>query len=369
MSNATKNLKKAAALSLSVATLLGTAFTASTAMAGGGTPQNLNNIYETRRTGYVVGDGFDYKNPSNWNQNMKISSAVANDDPRVYLSGWTPNNGWLNPLWEKPIDMYDLYGAYDHNNLYLMWEMVDVTDKLDASYASDTKPCDDGRYDAPMFIAVDNHGGKSGVKKYIGNQARMKEDGSTIWKSQNTWDTNQLGITSIIAMSNQRSKMNDREVWNYDGDQGGLNKTAFNKQGIEPHIMDTNIANDIYGFAGYKADKQTNRYPDECYNKNNYYVDYKYNGHNWGQRDYMYAIKIPLWTLDMDFNNMKSKGVDVQVVAGALPGNAAGIQSLPFDHTTLRDAQQYANNIDTRRSMAEISLKKFTVPFASVGGC
>lgn len=53
---------------------------------------------------------------------MLIAQGAANDDPRVYRP---------NSMYEVPIDLYALYGAYDDDNLYLMWEMTNVQDVVD----------------------------------------------------------------------------------------------------------------------------------------------------------------------------------------------------------------------------------------------
>lgn len=50
---------------------------------------------------------------------MIIAQGAANDDPRVYMDA---------AMHEIPVDLYALYGCYDDNNLYLMWEMTNVQD-------------------------------------------------------------------------------------------------------------------------------------------------------------------------------------------------------------------------------------------------
>lgn len=64
---------------------------------------------------------------------MLIAQGAANDDPRVYRP---------NSMYEVPIDLYALYGAYD-DNLYLMWEMTNVQDVVDRGddYPLSQEPC------------------------------------------------------------------------------------------------------------------------------------------------------------------------------------------------------------------------------------
>ena len=84
---------------------------------------------------------------SDWNSSMLIAQGTANDDPRVYRP---------NSMYEIPIDMYALYGAYDNENLYLMWEMTNVQDVV---APNDTYPLSQGvlfqTMNVPFFIAID----------------------------------------------------------------------------------------------------------------------------------------------------------------------------------------------------------------------
>lgn len=78
--------------------------------------QNLASQYQTKtnatkKTITVDGD------LSDWDSSMIIAQGAANDDPRVYRP---------NSMYEVPIDLYTLYGTYDDENVYLMWEMTNV---------------------------------------------------------------------------------------------------------------------------------------------------------------------------------------------------------------------------------------------------
>lgn len=78
--------------------------------------QNLASQYQTKtnatkKTIAVDGD------LSDWDSSMIIAQGAANYDPRVYRP---------NSMYEVPIDLYTLYGTYDDENVYLMWEMTNV---------------------------------------------------------------------------------------------------------------------------------------------------------------------------------------------------------------------------------------------------
>ena len=75
--------------------------------------------YSTNATG--VGQYKTINSFSDWTQDMIIAQGVANDDARIFRGSH-----------EGPVyDTYALYGAWDDNNLYLMWQFVNVTDVVD----------------------------------------------------------------------------------------------------------------------------------------------------------------------------------------------------------------------------------------------
>ena len=57
--------------------------------------------------------------PSGWDDSKRIAQAVANDDPRVYAH-WS--------MHEIAMDDYALFAAWDDKYIYLMWEMINVSD-------------------------------------------------------------------------------------------------------------------------------------------------------------------------------------------------------------------------------------------------
>ncbi len=77
---------------------------------------------------------------------MVIAQGVANDDPRIFRGSH-----------EGPVyDLYSLSAAWDDENLYLMWQMTNVTDLVDPSQ---TYPISDNGKpyagDIPISIALD----------------------------------------------------------------------------------------------------------------------------------------------------------------------------------------------------------------------
>ena len=114
--------------------------------------QNLAAQYSTNKVGMGVKKTINFNagkdaSIADWDSSMLIAQGAANDDPRVYRP---------NSMYEVPIDLYALYGAYDDDNLYLMWEMTNVQDVVDTG---DDYPLSQGHLwqtqNLPFHIAID----------------------------------------------------------------------------------------------------------------------------------------------------------------------------------------------------------------------
>ena len=140
-----KNMKKLISILLVAMLLITTVVTAGvSASAASGT---LASYYSTNAAGFgkqktISIDG----SLSDWDSSMLIAQGTANDDPRVYRP---------DSMYELPVDLYALYGAYDDNNLYLMWEMTNVQDVV---APTDNYPLSQGTLfltqEFPFFIVI-----------------------------------------------------------------------------------------------------------------------------------------------------------------------------------------------------------------------
>ena len=93
--------------------------------------------------------------PSGWDLSMKIAQNIANNDPRVFAH-WS--------MHEIAMDDYALYAAYDDEYLYLMWEMINVSDVV----ANEDFPKTQGNlwiYNLPIFIFLSLKKAKETVVK------------------------------------------------------------------------------------------------------------------------------------------------------------------------------------------------------------
>ena len=137
---------------------------------------------------------------------MIIAQGAANDDPRVYRP---------NSMYEVPIDLYTLYGTYDDENVYLMWEMTNVQDVV---APNDDYPLSQGtlfkNMNVPFFLAFDT--GDSSTR--IGKSAQLTT-GGTLWDTGITW---QQKLNKVVAISTNGAN----GPWVYGGSSDGLNSNA-----------------------------------------------------------------------------------------------------------------------------------------------
>ena len=96
-------------------------------------PTNTNGQVGKEKT--ITIDG----SPSDCELSMKITQNIANNDPRVFAH-WS--------MHEIAMDDYALFAAYDDENLYLMWEMINVSDVVMDIY------------NLPIFIFISTEKGK-----------------------------------------------------------------------------------------------------------------------------------------------------------------------------------------------------------------
>lgn len=245
-----------------------------------------------------------------WDSSMLIAQGTANDDPRVYRP---------NSMYEIGVDLYALYGAYDDDNLYLMWEMTNVQDVV-APW--ETYPLSQGvlwqTQEFPFFIVIDTGDDDTTV----GNGGALST-GGTIWNSGMTFENS---FNKLISINTKGSN----GPWVFGGDSTGLNSKA---------ILDASTSNiDMYYGLGilsdnvYGIDKAygsyNNRVPGDVSNEAADWVDFNNLGHKSSTMDFFYEMSIPLSELGITRNDILEKGVGVMVIGTS--GKSA-LDCLPGD--------------------------------------
>lgn len=327
-------------VALMLVTAVSAAFTVSAADQGLASYYKLNpNGAGIQKTISVDGD------ISDWDTSMIIAQGTANDDPRVYRD---------NSMYEIPIDMYALYGAYDSQNLYLMWEMTNVQDVV---APNDDYPLSQGTLyqtqNLPFFIAIDT--GKSDA---IGNSGKLTS-GGTIWDSGLTFENS---FNRLIAISTNGSN----GPFIYSGSSAGLNaKEVYNQttSGITFKWGKGINSKNVYGIDGGYG-KNHNRVLGDMQSESSAWVDFNTKGHKSSSMDFHYEMSIPLDKLGITSSDVASNGVGALVIATF---GKSGMDCLPYDMSMNDVADQADTESQAFNSLEKSDPDNITTDFARIG--
>ncbi len=284
---------------------------------------------------------------SDWDSSMLIAQGTANDDPRVYRP---------NSMYEVGVDLYALYGAYDDNNLYLMWEMTNVQDVV---APQDNYPLSQGTLwqtqEFPFFIMVDT--GKADTA--IGNNGAL-QGGGHIWGSGMTV---QNSFNKLIAINTKGGN----GPWVYGGDSTGLNpvelltaSTSKVDMGFGQGILSKNVYGIDQAYGHYN-----NRVPGDVCDDSAAWVDFNTLGHSSATMDFFYEMSIPFSELGITKADVTGNGIGVMVVAtmGMSPMDCLPGDPVMTDQADLDDAANSQENNSFEKSDEDF----ITAPFARVG--
>ena len=316
--------------------------------------QQLAKYYSTNTTGQktkktITVDG----SVSDWDSSMLIAQGAANDDPRVYRE---------NSMYEVPIDLYALYGTYDDDNLYLMWEMTNVQDYVDPG---DNYPIGRplfGELNCPVWIVLDT--GRSDNK--IGKNLNLTT-GGTIWASNNSWEQS---INNLIGISYNGAN----GPWMYGGDENGLSANAIYGPGAAPAVgtQKSNmkfkygkgiLSKEVWGIDGGWGPAH-NRVPGDVKNDNANWVEFNSKGHNSAGEDVNYEMSIPLEELGITAADVEKTGVGVQIVATM---GLSGMDALPYDLAANDNADLPDTTSQENNSYEKSDDDSYSAPLARIG--
>ena len=302
----------------------------SVSVNGGGTPGG-NKPYSTNPTKGAyrsAGITIDGANTSGeWAGSMLIALDKANDDPRSLGSNWT--------MHEAPIDFTHLWACWDDENVYLAWQLVDVTDVLDPSNAGSGDPINrnDGIL---MWMVLDTKAG-----------------GATqdMWAKSNRWTgANSPDFQIYMAGSLWQSYMSRESGGVFPVDDGGVNYKTCASWGITHAKSASLVAADVWG-----VNDCDDRNGDESGLR-----DFKTTGHGRTERDSFYEMKIPFAALGIsNRSQLETQGIAVMIGAGGL----SAMDSVPNDATTTDTPGVEAYN----SSFEWADSDNFTAPFARIG--
>lgn len=306
--------------------------------------QTLSSHYATNPNG--VGQRKTVNGYAGFTTSDIIAQGAANDDPRVYRD---------NSMYEVPIDLYALYGAYDDQNLYLAWDMTNVQDEV---APNDNYPLSQGilyqTMNVPFILLFDTEeGGTDGTLT----------TGGTIWNTGITW--NPIADRVILCSTNaangpfvytaQGNLLNPLEIYNRTTSGIDFTTTKFGL-GIHP--------TEIWGIDGGYGTNHS-RVPGDMVGEAADWVDFNTKRHNSATMDFHYYMAIPLTTLGVTAAEIETNGIGVQLIATM---GKSGMDCLPYDlamndNADLPDTESQAFN-SYEKSDADV----LTSDFARIGG-
>ena len=309
-------------------------------------PQNLDAQYQTNPNGAGVKKTITVDGDiSDWDESMIIAQGAANDDPRVYMDA---------AMHENPVDLYALYGCYDDNNLYLMWEMTNVQDVVapEADF-----PLSNGllfkNYNMPFFIGINTNNAST----RIGNHCKTTA-GGTLWDSGITCES---PVNKVVVFSTN----NTNGPFIYGGSSAGLNaleEVAYKETGVVVKYGMGILSKKINGIKECYGESQ-NRLIGDMTKGTSTYVDFNTLGHKSSQYDFHYEISIPLAKLGVTAADVASKGLGVMLVATF---GTSGMDCLPYD-TSMSDNADQSYSRDPSTTNEKEDADNITVPFAYIG--
>lgn len=312
-----------------------------------GSPQNLDAQYQTNPNGAGVKKTITVDGDiSDWDESMIIAQGAANDDPRVYMDA---------SMHEIPVDLYALYGCYDDNNLYLMWEMTNVQDVVapEADYPLSNNGVLFPNYNMPFFIGINTNNAST----RIGNSCKTTA-GGTLWDSGITCES---PVNKVVVFSTN----NTNGPFIYGGSSAGLNaleEVAYKETGIVVKYGMGILSKTIKGIKECYGESQ-NRLIGDMTKGTSTYVDFNTLGHESSKYDFHYEISIPLAKLGVTAADVASKGLGVMLVSTF---GTSGMDSLPYD-TSMSDNADQPYSKDPSTTHEKEDADNITVPFAYIG--
>ena len=307
----------------------------------GGYATNPSNQLGAAKTITVDGSASD------WTPDMIIAQGVANDDPRIFRGSH-----------EGPVyDPYSLSAAWDDGNLYLMWQLTNVTDVVDPAQGypiSDNGKPYQGDIPQALAFDVDPSKGSDGTIDGTGNGTT---DG--VWGIRDLFGNKEVDHLAMFSSKpgvGQPAMFSLNSAGNFD--YKVANVKGFTDAGISFKYGDgfsgsTLLGINKNGYQGYTPADLTDA---------SKLVNFLTLGHSTAQ-DTIYEMKIPLTALGTTKAKIESQGLGVMLISTF--GQSA-IGSLPQDATTLDNALlPYSADESTSKEKEDVDT--FTVPFARVG--
>ena len=281
---------------------------------------------------------------SDWSEDMKIAQGAA----------WDVANHWKGGHENCVLDTYALYGAWDNDNLYIGWQMVNTTDTWARS--GDGPLSDGGRVlDVPLILALS-------LDENSTSMSNKNTSGGSIWgqKMGLEFDTH---VDRLLYMSGKPG-LGKPSMFKAVDSEGNTDYTdgcvGFSEGGIEYKMATTNINSSIWGLNSSDS-------PSDVTDESADWVDYKTFTGSAGKHDTtydsFYEIKIPFETLGITKSDLENNGIGAMLVATR--GESA-MDCIPYDLSMIDNATgDYTSDPSTSAEKDDIDV--ITAPLAKIG--
>ena len=281
---------------------------------------------------------------SDWSEDMLIAQGAA----------WDVANHWKGGHENCVLDTYALFGAWDNDNLYIGWQMVNTTDTW--AREGDGPLSDGGRVlDVPLILALS-------IDPTSTSMSNKNTDSNPIWgqKMGLEFDTH---VDGLLYMSGKPG-LGEPSMFKAVDSNGNTNYTtgcvAFGDGGIEYKMATTNICSSIIGLNNSDD-------PSDVTKDSADWVDYKTFSGSAGTHkttyDSFYEIKIPFKTLGITKDYITNYGIGAMLVATR--GESA-LDCIPYDYSMVDNAKEdYGSDASTSHEKDDVDV--ITSSLARVG--
>ena len=277
---------------------------------------------------------------SDWSDDMLIAQGAAFDTATAFKGQWE----------NCVMDSYALYGAWDDDNLYIGFQLVNVYDDAlkdsGMDLAGGPLSCNGKIGDLPITIAINTGKGNAMTGRV--------SDGKGIWGQEIEFTTR---VDNILVFHGDNSGTPGFFTGTEDGTTNyKANCQNFDDLGIEVESADGCLSKTIMGVRDNKGDVQAS------YSMSSEWIDFNTTTHD-NKYDTFYEVKIPFKALGITASDVENNGVGVMQLIGR---GESGMDCIPHDPSMLDNTMgDYAAQPTNSHEKDDTDI--ITVPLAAVG--
>ena len=277
---------------------------------------------------------------SDWSDDMLIAQGAAFDTATAFKGQWE----------NCVMDSYALYGAWDDENLYIGFQLVNVYDDAlkdsGMDLAGGPLSCNGKIGDLPITIAI-NTGKRNAMTGRV-------SDGKGIWGQEIEFETR---VDNILVFHGDNTGTPGFFTATEDGSTNyETNCQKFTALGIEVESADGCLPKTIMGVKDNKGDVQAS------YSMSSEWIDFNTTTHD-NKYDTFYEVKVPFSALGITASDVENNGVGVMQLIGR---GESGMDCIPHDPSMLDNTMgDYA--AQPTNSHEKDDTDTITVPLAAIG--